>query len=269
MFVANLYLMSLEGNPEETLNLLVDDNNFWRKRLQSETTGWVELAIYMVHQGLNHGVLSDMLITDRSFTKSEYVQLKNLLTPINVNDIDIKRIFRGEFELLKMTLPTLRRKEHQTEGLFTGSFINHVYKNAQTILKDSRLPFSDLCEASQDRNYLEQYSLSSDLTKLFKYGPTGYEASIYFAPTNPTHAINLFLSLHEHNVRRKLLGFIVLLKEKNIPSSHISKFIKNNQELATNPLTGNLFVYSPEEKKISFDAAECLHEESYSLNNFN
>ena len=269
LFVANLYLISLKGSLEDVLNLLVEDDGVWRKKLQSESTGWVEFALNMVHQNLNRGVLFDILITDRNFTKPEYLQLKNLLTPINVNDIDIKKILRGEFELLKMTLPTFRRKEHQVEGLFTGSFINHVYENVQTFLKDTRLPFSELCAASQGKNYQDQYSLSSNLTKFFKYGPTSYKTSIFFDPYISTHNFNLFLYLHELNVRRKLLGFIVLLKEKNISSSQIITFIKDNPDLATNPLTGNLFGYDQEEKKISIDATECSEPWSISLSNFN
>ncbi len=115
----------------------------------------------------------------------------------------------------------------------------------------------------------DEYSARSSIFSFIKFGKAGALADIYFKSTTSKNALRLFFVLLRHNDHRKLLRFIVLLKEKNIPSSLISAFIKENPELATNPLTGNLFKYDQQEKKISIDATECSEPWSISLSNFN
>ncbi len=269
LFIANIYLMAFDGNSEKVLSLLVEDNNFWKKRFTEGAESQIRHAIYMVHLDLNFRLLPSLLNTDRKLTETEYVLLKSLLIPIPTKDLNVERTLRGAFELLKTTLPELRKEDNKTRSLFTGAFINHAYENTQEFLTDTKLPFSDLCTKRKSKKLRGQDNLVSFAKSFIKYGYTGFKANVFFETATSGHALALYLSLHGHNAKRKLLGFIVLLKEKNIPSSQIFAFIKDNPVLATNPLTGNLFKYDQEEKKISMDATECSEPWSILLSNLN
>ncbi len=209
-----------------------------------------------------------MLNTDHNFTESEYSQLKKLTTPIKVNELNLEKTIRGEFELLKMIFPEFKKDDHPITNLFLGAFINKAYEDAQAILGNTRLSFTESC-TKKISNIKPQapYSSSSFVISLIKFGPIGAFANTFLP--SPKSVFSLMSNFHSKNADRKLFTFIILLKEKNIPSSRISDFIKDHPDLATNPLTGNLFKYDQEEKKISMDATECSEPWSVSLSNFN
>ena len=269
LLMIKIYLMTSEREYAKALSRLVEDNDFWKKKLVAGASGWVNQAIYMAHLGLNQSVLPHLLNTDHNFSESEYSQLKKLITPIEINELKLEKTIRGEFELVKEVVPELKKDAHPIANRFLGAFINQAYEDAQELIENTRLSFTESCTKKiSNIKPQDQYSSGSFITSVIKLGPRGYFAKAFIL-LSPKSALSLISEIHNKNAYRKLFNLIILLKEKNISSSEISTFIKGSPDLATNPLTGNLFEYDQEEKKISMDATECSEPWSISLSNFN
>lgn len=258
---AKTHLMSIEGQSSEALKLFEQEHNYWKHVFldNNKLTRWTDFAITLVNNNLNLDGLENILSTNAQFTSEEYAKLYKQLEPIPLEVTLVKSMLKHELELKKLWWPHFQRKKHPIKNFFIGAYLNMLYKRHLKFIEHSMLSNEELCTVISNKT--NNYTNKTMLPSLILYGPFG---SLQETFSFERLSIKLIPSFHKNNARRHFLRFIIKLKENNIPSPEVVSFINNNQDSATNPLTGKLFSYDENSKVLTLGQTECSPDYKYS-----
>lgn len=251
---AEIGLKAVRGQSHEALQMLARDLKFQRMRLRESRTLIAKMmAVAAVRRELS--LLSEIMSAKR-FNVAEAKLTEQMLKPLDRSELDMHRIFRAEFAVVKVTLESIPL-DADAETAFDyvarvffkrNATINLMYERHRTLAMLSQLSADDFVNRLKSSEVDEEQN-ARWLHRRLVYNPVG---GTLFGINTVGLYTGYIGRVHNLDALMRLVRLQLLANKQRVRNQDIEQFLISTDPAFTNPYTKEPARWDRERRSLRF-----------------